>query len=81
MGSDRKQQGKKRTEDFSAIRWLTGSGSIYRFFILEDKHTEEKRSPEGVPGGHNPPGRARQAWRALVSCAHQGTLPGSFFIS
>ena len=41
----------------------------------------EKRSTEGVPGGHNPPGRARQAWRALVSCAHQGTLPGSFFIS
>ena len=24
-----------------------------------DKHTEEKRSTEGVPGGHNPPGRAR----------------------
>lgn len=42
---------------------------------------EEKRSTEGVLGGHNPPGRARQAWRALVSCAHQGTLPGSFFIS
>ena len=30
----------------------------------------EKRSMEGG-----------QAWRALVSCAHQGTLPGSFFIS
>ena len=46
---------------------------------------EEKWSAEGVPGGHNPPGRARQAarqaWRALVSCAHQGMLPGSFFIS
>ena len=27
---------------------------------------EEKRTTEGVPGGHNPPGRA---WRALVSCA------------
>ena len=40
---------------------------------------EEKQSTEGVPGGHNPPGRARL--RALVSCAHQGTLPGSFFIS
>ena len=63
------------------IRWLTGSGSIYRFFILEDKYTGEKRSTGGVPGGHNPPGRARHAWRTLVSCAHQGTLPGSFFIS
>ena len=42
---------------------------------------EEKRSTEGVPGGHNPPGRARQAWRALVYCSHQGTLPRSFFIS
>ena len=30
----------------------------------------EKRSMEGG-----------QAWRALVSCAHQGMLPGSFFIS
>ena len=42
---------------------------------------EEKWSTEGIPGGHNPPGRAGQAWRALVSCAHQGMLPGSFFIS
>ena len=33
------------------------------FFILEDKHPGEKRSTECVPGGHNPPGRARQAWR------------------
>ena len=41
---------------------------------------EENRSAEGVPGGHNPPGRARQAWRALVYYAHQGTLPRSFFI-
>ena len=36
----------------------------------------ERRSIEGVPGGQNPPGRAR-----LVSCAHQGTLPGSFLFS
>ena len=72
---------KREQRIFSAIRWLTGSGSIYRFFILEDKHMVEKRSTEGVPGGHNPPRRVRQAWRALVSCAHQGTLPGSFFIS
>ena len=42
---------------------------------------EEKRSTGGVPGGHNPPGRAMQAWRALVYCAHQGTLRGSSFIS
>ena len=41
----------------------------------------EKWSTEGVPGGHNPPGRARHAWHSLMSCAHQGTLPGSFFIS
>ena len=47
---------------------------------MEDKHTGEKWSAGGVPGGHNPPGRARLAWRALVSCPHQGTLPGSFFI-
>src|SRR4051812_6000400 len=40
----------------------------------------EKRSTEGVAGGHNPHGRTRQAWRALVSCAHLGTLLGSFFI-
>ena len=63
------------------IRLLTGSGSIYRFFILGDKHTGEKQSTEGVRGGHNPPGRARQGWHTLVYCAHQGTLPGSFFIS
>ena len=81
MGSDRRHQGKREQRIFSAIRWLTGSGSIYRFFILGDKQTVEKRSPEGVPGGHNPPGLARQAWRALVSCAHQETLSGSFFIS
>ena len=43
------------------IRWLSGSGSIYRFFILQDKYMEEKRSTEGVPGGHNPPRRARLA--------------------
>ena len=78
--SDRKQQ-EKRAEDFFAIQWLTGSGSIYRLFILGDKQTVEKWSPERVLGGHNPPGHARQAWRALVSCAHQGMLPGSFFIS
>ena len=37
---------------------------------------EEKRSTEGVK-----PTWARQAaWRSLVSCAHQGTLLGSFFI-
>ena len=74
MGSDRKQQ-EKRTEDFSVIRWSTCSRSIYRIFILEDKQTVEKQSPEGAPGGQNPPGRA------LVSCAHQGTLPGSFLFS
>ena len=40
----------------------------------------EKRSTEGVPGGHNPPGRASQAWRALVSCAYQvGFLEVSLF--
>ena len=54
-GIRQKTSRKKRTEDFSAIRRLTGSGSIYRFFTLGDKHTEQKRSPEGVPGGHNPP--------------------------
>ena len=74
MGSDRKQQ-EKRTEDFSVIRWSTCSRSIYRIFSLEDKQTVEKQSLEGAPGGQNPPGRA------LVSCAHQGTLPGSFLFS
>ena len=31
---------------------------------------EEKRSPEGTRGGHNPPGCGWQARSALVCCAH-----------
>ena len=64
--------------------WYGGQyvrGVYNDFFILGNKQTVEKRSPEGVPGGHNPLGRAKAAWRALVSCAHQGTLPGSFLFS
>ena len=41
----------------------------------------EKHSPEGTRGGHNPLGHAWQARRALVSYAHQGTLPRSFLFS
>ena len=29
----------------------------------------------GPPGGHNPPGRAREPRRALVGCAHPGPPP------
>ena len=48
---DLTENSKKRDQMiFSAIWWLTGSGSIYRFFILQDKHTKEKRSTKGVPG-------------------------------
>ena len=53
---------------------------VYIDFLLQDKYTE-KQSQEGAPGGYNPPGRARHAWRALVSYAHQAMFPGSFFIS
>ena len=38
---------------------------------------EEKRSTEGVPGGHNPPGRARHPGVLFPP----GELPGSFFLS
>ena len=33
----------------------------------------------GPPGGHNPPGRARQPKRALVGCAHLGPPPVPIF--
>ena len=66
---------EKKTEDFSVIRSLTGSGSIYRFFILGNKQTGEKRCLESTRGGHNPPGRA------LVYRAHQGHFLGSFLFS
>ena len=49
---------------------------------MGNKQAIEKRIPEGTRGGHNPPWRAnKHAWRALVSCAHQGTLLESSFIS
>ena len=37
----------------------------------------------GPPGGHNPPGRAREPRRALVGCAHPGPplVPIFFYIS
>ena len=31
----------------------------------------------GHRGGHNPPGRARGAWHALVGCAPLGAPPGA----
>ena len=33
----------------------------------------------GPPGGLNPPGRAREPWRALVGCAHPGPPPVPIF--
>ena len=33
----------------------------------------------GPPGGHNPPGRAREPKRALVDCAHPGPPPMPIF--
>ena len=33
----------------------------------------------GPPGGHNPPGRAREPRRALVGCAHPGPPPVPIF--
>ena len=33
----------------------------------------------GPPGGHNPPGRAREPRRALVGCAHPGPPPAPIF--
>ena len=33
----------------------------------------------GPPGGHNPPGRARQPRHALVGCAHLGPPPVPIF--
>ena len=33
----------------------------------------------GPPGGHNPPGRAREPGRALVGCAHPGPPPVPIF--
>src|SRR4051812_38263579 len=34
-----------------------------------------KRRSGGTRGGHNPPGRARASWRALVGCPLLGTPP------
>ena len=35
-------------------------------------------APEVGRGGHNPPGRARGAWRAQVGCAHLMAPSGSY---
>ena len=34
---------------------------------------EQRGSPGGTRGGHNPPGHAWASWRALVGCAPLGT--------
>ena len=69
---------KREQRVFSMIRWLTGLGSIYRIFYLGGQVHGRKTEYGRCPRWAQP---TRQAWRALVSCAHQGTLPGSFFIS
>ena len=79
MGSDRKQQ-EKRTKDFFAIGDQQVR-EVYIDFLSWRTSIRKKMESGGVPCGHNPPGRTRLAWGTLVSCAHQGTLHGSFFIS
>ena len=45
--------------------------SLLLIFFLGQKHLYTRRwAPEVGRGGHNPPGRARGAWRAQVGCAH-----------
>ena len=38
---------------------------------------EQRGSPGGTRGGHNPPGRVWASWRALVGCAPLGAPPGA----
>ena len=65
MGFDRQQQ-EKRIEDFSAIRWLTGSGSIYRFFYLgkQAKRRENRvwKVPEVGTTHLGAPGKPGTPW-------------------
>ena len=55
MGSDEKQQ-EKRIEDFFVIQWLTGSGSIYRFFYVGGQANEKTES------GRCPRWALRESW-------------------
>ena len=40
---------------------------------------EQITTKGGPPGGHNPPGHARQPRRAMVGCAHPGPPPVPLF--
>ena len=40
------------------------------FFLCQNDLYIRRWAPEVGRGGHNPPGRARGAWRAQVGCAH-----------
>ena len=61
--------------DFAAVgidfrRLPQGFGNIGVFI-------EQRGSPGGTRGGHNPPGCAWASWRALVGCASLGAPPGA----
>ena len=74
--TDLTENSKKRKHKISTRYGGQQVRGVYKdLFILGNKQTEEKQSPEGTRGGHNPPGRA---W-LLASQARPGVLcpPGS----
>ena len=44
--------------------------SLLLIFLGQNDLCTRRWAPEVGRGGHNPPGRAWGAWRALVGCAH-----------
>ena len=50
-----------------------------RFFMEYIRIIGANNNQRGPPGGHNPPGRAREPRRALVGCAHPGPPPVPIF--
>ena len=52
---------KKREQRISLRYGDQQVREVYIDFLSWGQANERKRSSEGVPGGHNPPGRARHA--------------------
>jgi hypothetical protein len=50
------------------------------FFLGQKTLSTRRWAPEVGWAGHNTPGRAWGAWRALVSCAHQVAPSGSYLL-
>ena len=53
--------------------------TLQGFFMEYLRNIGANKYQRGPPGGHNPPGRAREPRRALVGCAHSGPPPVPLF--